>query len=460
MMGPPRSADRDIVWPAIVADAGASLLALAFQLEQSQWWSAAELQAQQFRQLANLLRHARATVPWYRQRLAETGLTDAEALTPEGWLRMPLLRRPDVRRHQAELLSSRVPTGHGKTRWKKTSGSTGEPLEVLGTVIENFMWQGLLFREDRWHRRDLRGRFVAIRSGRSAQDPLAVKEMPSWRLLSSGLYQTGPMTVLYHLMPVPQQAEVLEARSPSYLLLYPSNARALCRHARGSPLRLPDLEAVLTYGEPVPADVRTACRATWGVPVQDVYSCEELGYIAVQCPEHEHYHVQSESVLVEILDEQGRPCLPGQVGRVVLTALHNFAMPLIRYVIGDYAEVGEACPCGRGLPVLERILGRRRTQVVLPDRRRTWPDTSALWAAIPEVDHIQLLQRSPEQIEVRFARPQPLGAAEEGAARDAIHRALGHPFRLAFCREESIGRQPNGKYETFRTLLDDPESPR
>jgi phenylacetate-CoA ligase len=197
-------------------------------------------------------------------------------------------------------------------------------------------------------------------------------------------------------------------------------------------VRLPDLRAVLTYGEPVPADVRAACRETWGVPVQDMYCCEELGYIAMQCPLHEHYHVPSETVLVEILDEQGHPCAPGQVGRVVLTPLHSFVMPLIRYAIGDYAAVGGPCPCGRALPVLQRILGRERNRVILPDGRRTWPDISALWAAIPDVEQIQLVQRSPDHVEVRYVREQPLSAAEEHASGERIHHALGYPFGLTF----------------------------
>ncbi|MFS8065796.1 MAG: phenylacetate--CoA ligase family protein [Byssovorax sp.] len=445
----PRSSVRDVVWPAIVVGEESILLATEFQLEQSQWWSAQDLQAHQHRQLAALLRHARATVPWYEKRLDAAGITDVQSITPESWSRIPLLTRQELQDHQAELISRSVPPEHGKTHRNRTSGSTGEPIEVLGTQVTGFFWQSLLLRDDLWHQRDFGKRVVAIRSGRDEADPLAVHDLPSWGSSSPLLYETGPMTLFYHTTPLARQVELLEARSPHYLLTYPSNARALCRYSRKRPVRLPDLEAVHTYGEPLTPDVRAACREAWGVPVQDVYSCEELGFLALQCPHHDHYHVQSESVLVEILDEQGSPCAPGQVGRVVLTSLHNFAMPLIRYAIGDHAEVGEACPCGRGLPVLTRILGRRRNRVALPDGRHAWPNIGRLWAALPDVEQIQLVQLGEDDVEVRFARQRPSSPLEEQAAGRLIHQALGHPFRLTFTHQDTIPRRPNGKYETF-----------
>jgi phenylacetate-coenzyme A ligase PaaK-like adenylate-forming protein len=71
--------------------------------------------------------------------------------------------------------------------------------------------------------------------------------------------------------------------------------------------------------------------------------------------------VQSESVLLEIVDDAGRACAPGRAGRVVVTSLHNFATPLIRYELGDLAEFGAPCACGRSLPVISRVLGRSRS---------------------------------------------------------------------------------------------------
>ena len=113
------------------------------------------------------------------------------------------------------------------------------------------------------------------------------------------------------------------------------------------------LSQVSTLSEIVEPALRGDCARVWGAIVCDVYSCEELGMVAIQCQDHPHYHVQSESVFVEVLNERGEACAPGETGRVVATDLHNFAMPLIRYEIwtmprsARHAPAAGACPCCR-----------------------------------------------------------------------------------------------------------------
>ena len=175
------------------------------------------------------------------------------------------------------------------------------------------------------------------------------------------VYDTGPLGMMALQEDIAVQAEFLVAHNPAYLLSLPSNLIALCRHFARSGVELPALREVRSYGEALSQEVRDACREQWGVPVTDTYSSQELGYLAIQCPTAERYHVMSELFLVEILDEEGRPCGAGETGRVVATDLHNYGMPLLRYDLGDYAQVGEPCPCGRGLPVLDRVVGRAPT---------------------------------------------------------------------------------------------------
>ncbi len=177
--------------------------------------------------------------------------------------------------------------------------------------------------------------------------------------------------------------------------------------------------------------------------------------IALQCPEHPHYHVQAESVLVEILNGGGKPCAPGETGRMVVTDLHNFATPLIRYEIGDHAEVGEACPCGRGLSVLNRILGRVRNMATLPSGETFWPRFySDDLAKVAPIRQAQLVQRSVHDIDVRLVVARALTAEEEERLKSVILRYLGHPFRLGFTYMDEIPRSASGKYEDFLSLVE------
>ena len=177
---------------------------------------------------------------------------------------------------------------------------------------------------------------------------------------------------------------------------------------------------------------------------------DEDGYLALQCPQHEHYHVQAEGVLLEVLDDTGAPCVPGQVGRVVVTPLHNFAMPLVRYDIGDYAEAGEPCACGRGLPVLKRILGRVRNMLTTADGKRYWPvfGTRALMESAP-VLQVQFVQKSHDLVEARIVAAAPLSGAQEAQFRDRVLSMLppGMSLRFAYC--DSIARSASGKFEEF-----------
>ena len=339
-----------VVWPAIAGPDDATFLALQYQLQQTQWLSASRLRELQFRQLTALLPHAYETVPYYRWQwhgAYESGI----ALTPEGFERLPLLRRTDLQQNPDALKSSAPPPAHGAVVESRTPGSTGIPVFTLKTALTGLWWRALTLRDHLWHRRDFSGKLAAIRRG------VENGEFEGWGP-STDVLATGRSATLALPADPDTQLEWLVRYDPDYLLTYPSNAAELARISFARELRYPRLREVRTFGELLSEDTRELCRRAWNVRVTDLYSCDEAGYVALQCPEREHYHVQSESVLVEVLDEQGKACAPGAVGRIVITTLQNFAMPLIRYDIGDLAELGAPCPCGRGLPVIRRFAGR------------------------------------------------------------------------------------------------------
>ena len=213
-----------------------------------------------------------------------------------------------------------------------------------------------------------------------------------------------------------------------------------------------NLKGVDTVSEVMTPEIRAAVREAWGLTVTDTYSSAETGYIALQCPEFEHYHIQSEVAYVEILDANGQPCEPGQIGRVVVTPLNNVATPLIRYEVGDFAEVGPPCPCGRGLPVINQIFGRVRNMLRYPDGKQVWPIlSSGAFARIEAIQQHQVIQKSLDQLEVRLVACRSLIADESGALRDTLLNKLEHPFDIVFTYHDTIERTKSGKFEDFKS---------
>ncbi len=191
------------------------------------------------------------------------------------------------------------------------------------------------------------------------------------------------------------------------------------------------------------------------VGVADLYSANEVGYIAFRCLEQGRLHVQSESVLVEILDEAGRACAPGEVGRVVITTLQNLGTPLMRYDIGDYARVGAPCACGRTLPVLDQVMGRVRNLVRRPDGQSFWPARLAGMRTVKEIRQAQYVQTALDTIELRAVLDRPLSDAETRAVEDRVRKLLEYPFTVKVVPVTAIARGPTGKFEEFMTALPD-----
>ena len=440
------------IWPAIPEPAGATMLAVQYQLERSQWLPPDELLELQLRQASQLLAHAAAQVPFYHKRLRRT---TGKRLSLKEWRKLPILTRAEVQQAGQALRALEIPPAHGKINQLQTSGSTGSPITAFVTDLSQFFWRAATLRDHLWHQRDLTAKFVAVRSegGRQAGE---WSERQGWGPATDILFTTGPSATLNIRTDVASQAAWLVQQRPAYLLSFPSNIMALARHFQATGMKLPTLREVRTYGEVAGGEMRRLCRETWGVPVTDMYSSQEVGYIALQCPEHEHYHLQ-EGVFTEVLNETGQPCRAGEVGRVVVTNLHNFAMPLIRYQSGDYAEVGEPCPCGRGLPVLKQIMGRVRNLLTLPDGRQHWPSFPAeQWSAIGTIRQMQLIQHDLERIEARIVAALPLLPEEEERLRQILVERFGHPFRIDISYLDEIPRGANWKYEDFISKLPAP----
>lgn len=453
-----RSSVAGITWPAIPSARSAQILAMLYQLEQTQWWPAERLLEHQLRQLRRLLRHAAATVPFYRERFATAGWDPLQPLTLNTFRRLPLLTRREIQRAGPALHSTALPAVFGKPGETRTSGSTGEPLTVRRTPVDQLLWQANLLRDHHWHQRNFAGKVAVIRSMGDAAPPPHGSMSPNWGAPSAEIYRTGPTVRLSTAADVATQARWLLKHNPEYLLTYPSLVRPLMGWFVEYGERPQRLCEIRTVGETVDPSLREFCSEA-GIAVVDGYSSEEMGYLALQCPVSGHFHVMAESVLLEVIDETGKPCAPGETGQVVVTTLHNAAMPLLRYKLGDHAVAGGACECGRGLPTIERVLGRVRNLLTLPSGQRVRLSFHRQFRDFPMVRQYQLIQHTSNDIETRLLADAPFTAEMENHLRGALQRVMGHPFHISFVYfTGALPRGPGGKFDDFISLLQQHDS--
>ena len=443
-----------VLWPAVPDQHGALMLALMFQLDQSQYLAPDELQRRQLDALHRLLGHAVRTVPYYRDTPGYAPGAEAPSLTAEQWRDVPILSRAALQDAGPAMRTEGLPPGHEPVTEVITTGSTGRPVRALGTKVTAVFWQAITLRDLLWHGRDVRLKLAAIRADRADQIPPEGLLLPHWAPFLDATYPTGQCALLGITQDVASQARWLVAHDPEYLLSYPSNILALADHFRSTGATLPRLREVWTYGETLRPELRPACAQAWGVRVIDMYSSQEIGYLALQCPQAHTYHVQSEAVYVEILDGAGEPCRQGEVGRVVVTPLHNYATPLIRYELGDYAEMGGPCVCGRTLPVLNRVVGRERNMWIRPDGQRMWPMfSSTVWGHMDAIRQLQLVQHEVRRIEARVVGPRPLSGPEEGELTAYLRTHFPWQFELTMTYLREIDRGQGMKFEDFVSFV-------
>jgi len=439
-----------MVWPPLLSGPLASLVALACELEASQWLPAAEIEARQHRQLVALATHAMGASPFFARRMADAGLAAADLATPEGLRRLPVLKRRQLQQAGAAFHSRRIPETHAPVREVHTSGSTGQPVVIRRSAVSQLFWRAISLRFHAWSGRNLAGRCTSIRAGLSV-----VSTRPDWGPPISRLFDTGPLQSIPTITDIAEQARLIAAFDPDSLVVGPTILDALRRHCEGSGLAFPGLRLILTMGETLTPRIRHAAESFFKARIFDCHSSGEMGIVALECPESGLHHLMAETILMEVLDEQGNPCRPGETGRLVLTDLSNLASPMIRYDTADYAELARPCPCGRGLPALAAIRGRVRNLVRRPDGQRYWPrlEVERFRDFAPVIEH-QVVQSELDRLEMKLVVERPLTAKEETDLADHLRQAVGYPFRIAFSYyEQEIPRGPGGKFEEFLCLL-------
>jgi phenylacetate-CoA ligase len=244
--------------------------------------------------------------------------------------------------------------------------------------------------------------------------------------------------------PPADQLASIASKAPAYINTLPSNILRLALTARAQASAAPRIPIIISVAEYLSDEVRALAQATFGSRLINVLSSAEGGVIAIECPESGLLHIQSEAVLAEIIKDTGEPCQAGEVGELVVTPLYNYATPLIRYRSGDFVEKGPPCRCGRSLPTIARVVGRREHMFTFPDGRRSLPNIDRVRISqLLGHEYWIFVQVGPTASELRVAEDGYDASAKELTAM--LSAATDGKFSVAIRRVPSLPLTSGGK---------------
>lgn len=411
------------------------------ELRRSQWDAPEAIRARQEQALQAMVRHAAATCPYYRDRWRAAGVDPAAVTSLADLARLPIVTKDDIRQNQDAMIS----THHRKQdlRLAKTGGSTGVSLEIYCDEPGIQRRAGAALRADEW-------------SGWKLGQPMAAVwgNPPVPKTLKSRLRAALKERIIYlDTMRIDEPAldrflAEWERLRPGLLFGHAHSLFILAEYLRDTGRQLRPTGIVATSMmllEPERRVIEAAC----GVPVTNRYGCEEVSLIACECEQHRGLHLNAEHVITEFLRDDGSPCAAGEDGRLVVTELINFGMPLIRYELGDRGVPGDRlCPCGRGLPLMEQVTGRTADFLVAEGGYRVQGISiiENTLTKLPGIRQMQIVQEQPGRIEVNLV-PGP-GWGDDVAAElvATLRGILGESMVMDLRPLERIPQEKNGKY--------------
>lgn len=348
--------------------------ALHEQLAANEHRSVDDLKKLRSRSIRSLLEHCYDLVPYYQNLFADMKIRRRHLRDSSILSELPALNKETVAANAEQLRPRYLTPEQRNTKTTYTSGTTGQPTAIHHDRRSMGMFPWLKQRELRWFRYDPMGSLLSIRPDiEMAKTPegshLKKREiltLDSWPY-AAGLFQTGPSWGFTNTNSIQDQVELLNKLKPNYLLMQSSGLEFISmQEIDGDALK--NLRAVQGVSSTLTPQMREQVEGALKVPVHQDYGLNEIGIVAARCPEGGRYHVHEEHCHVEIVDEQGHGCEGGQKGRLLVTALANYTMPLLRYDADDLAETTEGdCKCGRTLATFGAVHGRYRRTAYLPE---------------------------------------------------------------------------------------------
>ncbi len=411
--------------------------------------SRAEIENFQNQRLRRLVQHAYNNVPYYRRLFDRSKVHPNDIRAVADLSVIPVTAKKDLQALPPEEILARG-VDHERLIEHKTSGSSGEPFVLWRTWIEERLLAMLWLRAVRdfgLRIRDKQAKIVIVRPV-----PPRNRQLASMLLQKLGAYRADRVDCL---RPPEEILSALRDLRPDVLTGFPGVLTRMAEAAGSTDRRLVRPRLIFTGGEVLTQPMRDTISQSFGAPIFDFYGSHEFNLLAWPCKNGQEYHVCDDGMILEVVNK-GRPVGAGERGEVVGTNLYSFAMPLIRFRLGDMVvKGGSMCSCGQPFSTLREIRGRMIDYFPLPSGRLLHPyeivvpmQEKAKW-----IRQYQLVQEQVDSILLRIA-PFRIPTTEELAVFESAMRALLEPsvaFRVSIVPELAV--EANGKFRVSRSLV-------
>lgn len=422
---------------------GGNRLAELKRLREYAYWSPAQLIALQNHKLNLLLQHAYTTSGWYKSQMQAQGINPSQQQFSLADLqRFPITTKTDIRENTNAFISSQY--AKASLKKAKTGGSTGVSLNLFfDERCQQYRNAAQMFADGLagW---ELGDRVAAVWGNPPVAHSLKEK-LRGW-LLERTIYLDT-----MDLNPASMHAFVNHWHSYQPQMVF-GHAHSIYRFAQfllDNHITQLRPKGIVTTSMMLLEQERRVIEAAFGCPVTNRYGCEEVGLIAVECEQHQGMHINSSQIILECLDGNNQPCAPGEPGKIVITDLNNYAMPLIRYRVEDVGTLStQPCTCGRHLPLLQKLEGRvadflKKTDggqvagVSLVERTLT---------RISGIQQMQLVQESLEEITIHRVKGPEYQPTTDAELTAELQRVFGNQVHFLIKDVSAIPQEKSGKY--------------
>lgn len=419
-----------------------NLLPNLYKIRKTQWLKTSDIERIQQKRLRAIIKHAYNNVPYYHKLFDSVKIKPEDIKSSDDLSKIPITTKSKLFSSGNEVIAKNLNMSKCVTEW--SSGSSGMPINIIRLRGDKDYFNAVLYREFLENGLKFRDKRVAITSE---------------RVFSSGNYWFRRLGILRKIClsvfddPEDIISSLLKSK-PDVISGYPSTLKLLATVIAEKGIEEINPRLIFTHAELLDNDTRKTINSVFGVKLSDLYGCMEVGPISWQCSEHEDYHMNIDYAVVEFITD-GERSMPGEKGEIVLTGLYSFAMPFIRYNVGDVGiPTNEMCSCGRGLPMMKSIEGRLVDFIVLLSGRLISPHVlTGTTENIPGIQRFQVVQEKRNLITFRFIKNKTFTRKTISIIKEEYKKILGNDVEINPISVTELQKDESGKFKVVKSLV-------